>query len=367
MSKQRLQSIKHWLKENEAAFGFIQGKANLFYLTGLRSEPHERLIALFVFQEKEPFLVCPNMEKALVKQAGWDYPVIGYSDHENPWELISKYMSSFTLDGQNLAIEKEGLSVARFEQLQKLAPSLSFLNCEQALMELRLIKSAEEISILREAAQLADLGVEVGVHALQSGKTEMEVLALIEYELKKKGIAEMSFGTLVLSGEQSANPHGKPKMKVIEEGDFVLFDLGVVLDGYCSDITRTVVFGQPTEEQENIYSTVLNAQLETLSICQKGTILGDLDRKARSVITAAGYGDFFPHRIGHGLGAEVHELPSLNELNNDRLKVGMTFTIEPGIYIPNVGGVRIEDDVLITDTGFECLTKYPKELQIIKR
>jgi Xaa-Pro dipeptidase len=366
MLHNRLQSLQHWLKENHAAYGLIQGKANLFYLTGFRCDPHERLIALFVFQDEEPFLICPNMEKLLVKEAGWSHTIIGYSDHENPWELISEHLSSYTLEGKHIAIEKEGLSVARLEQLQNLSPGLTFITCEQALMELRLIKSDDEISILREAAKLADWGVEVGVHALKRGRTEMEILALIEYELKKKGIAEMSFGTLVLSGEQSANPHGKPKMKQIEEGDFVLFDLGVVLEGYCSDITRTVVVGQPTEEQEKIYTTVLNAQLETLDICQEGTSLGELDRKARSIITAAGYGNFFPHRIGHGLGTEVHELPSLNETNTDRLKVGMTFTIEPGIYIPRVGGVRIEDDVLITKTGYECLTTYPKELQIVK-
>ncbi len=354
------------MKENDVAFGFIQGKANLFYLTGFRCEPHERLIAIFVFQENEPFLVCPNMEKSFVQQVGWEFPIISYSDHENPWDIITQCLASFAFRGSNIAIEKEGLSVARYEQLQQLSPTLSFINCDQALMELRLIKSDEEISILREAAKLADFGIEVGIHALQCKRSEIDVLALIEYELKRKGIVEMSFGTLVLSGKQSANPHGKPNMKKIEIGDFVLFDLGVVLDGYCSDITRTVLFGQPSEEQQRIYSTVLKAQEETLSICQEGTILGDLDRKARSIITTAGYGDFFPHRIGHGLGAEVHELPSLNELNSDRLKVGMTFTIEPGIYIPKIGGVRIEDDVLITNSGYECLTNYPKELQIIK-
>ncbi len=216
------------------------------------------------------------------------------------------------------------------------------------LMALRLIKSETEITILREAAKLADFGVEVGVHALQTGRTEMDILALIEYELKRKGITEMSFGTLVLSGEQSANPHGSPSMKLIHPGEFVLFDLGVVLEGYCSDITRTVAFGEISDEQKKIYDTVLRAQLETLTLCREGAILGELDRTARKMITDAGYGDFFPHRIGHGLGSEVHELPSLNETNQEQLKVGMTFTIEPGIYVPNVGGVRIEDDVLIT-------------------
>ncbi|ARK31714.1 M24 family metallopeptidase [Halalkalibacter krulwichiae] len=365
MSQQRIETIQKWLKDQNAEFAFIQSKANLFYLTGFRCEPHERLISLFVFQDKEPFLVCPNMEKPLISQAGWAYPIIGYSDHENPWELINKYLSTYSFEQNIAAIEKEALSVARHEQLQNLFPTFTFVNCEQGIMEMRLIKNEDEIAILREAAKLADFGVEVGINAVKKGRTEMEILALIEYELKKKGIAEMSFGTLVLSGENTANPHGHPNTKQIKEGDFVLFDLGVVVEGYCSDITRTIILGQPTEQQEQIYSTVLKAQEETLHICREGTILGDLDRKARSIISNAGYGEYFPHRIGHGLGSEVHELPSLNETNNDRLQVGMTFTIEPGIYLPGVGGVRIEDDVLITKQGHECLTKFPKELQII--
>ncbi|MDT8859400.1 Xaa-Pro peptidase family protein [Alkalihalobacillus sp. MEB130] len=365
MLENRLQTLQKWMKTEDIAYTFVKGKANLFYLTGFRCEPHERLVSLLVFQESEPILVCPNMEKDLVRQSGWNYHIIGYSDNENPWELLSHYFASLSLQGTKIAIEKGLLSVARSEQLQNLSPALDFISCEDELMNLRLIKSKDELAILREAAKLADYGVEVGIHALATGRTEMDVLALIEYELKRKGIAEMSFGTLVLSGEQSANPHGKPSMKQIRHGEFVLFDLGVVLEGYCSDITRTVAFGQLTEEQRAIYDTVLSAQLKTLDICKAGTILGDLDLKARSIITSAGYGDYFPHRIGHGLGTEVHELPSLNETNQDYLKVGMTFTIEPGIYVPGLGGVRIEDDVLITTEGYECLTTYPKELQII--
>lgn len=362
MTEKRLSSLENWLKREDIAYAFIQGKANIFYLTGFRCDPHERLVSLLLFPNHPPCLICPNMEKALVRQAGWGSSIIGYNDHENPWDLIADYLSTIPLQGATLAIEKDSLSYFRAEQLQQLSPKLAFRSCDAQLMELRLIKSEAEITILREAAKLADFGVEVGIHALETGRTETEILALIEYELKRKGIAEMSFGTLVLSGEQSANPHGKPGMKTIQQGEFVLFDLGVVLEGYCSDITRTVAIGDISDQQKNIYDTVLRAQMETLALCREGTIIGDLDRKARQIIAAEGYGNFFPHRIGHGLGTEVHELPSLNETNQDQLQLGMTFTIEPGIYVPNVGGVRIEDEVLITKEGYECLTHYPKDL-----
>lgn len=176
----------------------------------------------------------------------------------------------------------------------------------------------------------------------------------------------MSFDTMVLAGANSALPHGIPGANKMKRGDFVLFDLGVIIDGYCSDITRTVAFGEISEEQTRIYNTVLAGQLQTVEACKPGVTLGAIDNAARSVIADAGYGDFFPHRLGHGLGISVHEYPDVKAGNESPLKEGMVFTIEPGIYVPNVGGVRIEDDIYITKDGSEILTKFPKELQFVK-
>lgn len=175
----------------------------------------------------------------------------------------------------------------------------------------------------------------------------------------------MSFSTMVLTGAKTADPHGSPGLTEIMPGDFVLFDLGVVLDGYCSDITRTVAFKKINDEQRRIYETVLGAQHAALAICNAGTRIGDIDQAARNFITNAGYGEYFPHRIGHGLGIDVHEFPSMSENNNDLLQEGTVFTVEPGIYIPNVGGVRIEDDIVVTKDGYTSLTSYPKELIIV--
>ena len=175
----------------------------------------------------------------------------------------------------------------------------------------------------------------------------------------------MSFDTMVLAGANSALPHGIPGANKMKRGDFVLFDLGVIIDGYCSDITRTVAFGEISEEQTRIYNTVLAGQLQAVEACKPGVTLGAIDNAARSVIADAGYGDFFPHRLGHGLGISVHEYPDVKAGNESPLKEGMVFTIEPGIYVPNVGGVRIEDDIYITKDGSEILTKFPKELQFV--
>jgi Xaa-Pro dipeptidase len=362
---QRLQKLSAWLAENNISFAFVTSTPNVFYLSNFYSDPHERLLALIVFPTEEPVLVCPQMEVLQAKQAGWEYDIIGYSDTDHPWELINKKVNSKGINVQKIAVEKEHLTVERYEQIHTRFPNVSFVNAEEKLRELRMIKEEKEIAILRQAAELADFGVEVGVKALAEGKTELEIIAAIEYELKKKGVREMSFATMVLTGEKTAAPHGVPGLAPIKKGDFVLFDLGVVLDGYCSDITRTVVFGEANEKQKDIYETVLKAQLAAIDTCKPGIEIGNVDKAARTVIEQAGYGEYFTHRVGHGLGIDVHEYPSMNSTNTMPLQTGMVFTIEPGIYVPTIGGVRIEDDVFITKDGVEILTKYPKELQII--
>ncbi|WP_299092945.1 Xaa-Pro peptidase family protein [uncultured Metabacillus sp.] len=364
--EKRLIKLMNSLQEQEIDMCFIHSKENVFYLTNFYSDPHERLMGLFLFKENEPFFICPQMEAGQVKEAGWNYEVVGYGDHENPWERIQDVLDKRDLKSiKKLAVEIETISYSRAENLQQIIQPEEIVSIEQILNEHRVIKDEKEAEILRQAAELADYGVKVGVHALKQGISEMEVLAAIEYELKKKGIREMSFSTMVLFGEKSGQPHGNPGLKTLSEGDFVLFDLGVVLDGYCSDITRTFVYKSYVEKQKQIYDTVLQAQLAALQASKPGKRIGDLDLIAREIITNAGYGDYFPHRLGHGLGINVHEYPSMSHTNNEVLKEGMVFTIEPGIYVPTVGGVRIEDDVMITKDGFEVLTKFTKEFTVI--
>ncbi|MGP4080880.1 M24 family metallopeptidase [Pseudalkalibacillus sp. R45] len=365
--EQRLEQFSKWLQETEQTLAFVHSSANVFYLSNFNCEPHERLLGIFIFPDHEPFLVCPGMEVSQARDAGWNYEIIGHGDADDPWKMIQSALTDRGITkADHVAIEKETLSYARAEQIMNMFPSVSLHSAEDKLHQLRLIKDEKELAILRKAAELADFGVETGVNALREGCTEMEVLATIEYELKKKGIREMSFSTMVLFGEKSGQPHGNPGNRKLKKGDLVLFDLGVVLDGYCSDITRTVAFQEVNDKQKEIYDIVLKAQLETLELSKPGIRLGDLDKKARDIITNAGYGDFFPHRIGHGIGVDVHEYPSMSENNDNLLKEGMTYTIEPGVYLPDVGGVRIEDDILVTSDGYETLTKFPKELQIIR-
>ncbi|WP_335868896.1 M24 family metallopeptidase [Bacillus sp. 2205SS5-2] len=362
----KLQNLQNYLKEEQVHVAFINSKENVFYISNFYTDPHERLVGIFVFPEVEPFMIVPSMEAGQAKDAGWPYEVLGYQDHENPWDLVDQAIKNRELKNvTKIGFEKETVTYARGEAFQSLFSNTNIVNVEDRLNDMRVLKSEEEVVILRRAAELADFGVEVGVGALQEGITEMEVLAKIEYELKKKGVRQMSFSTMVLFGEKSGEPHGNPGERKLKKGDFVLFDLGVVLDGYCSDITRTVAFGEINEKQREIYETVLEAQMASLAISKPGTRVGDLDIAARTVIDERGYGDLFPHRIGHGLGINVHEYPSMSHNNDNVIAEGMVYTLEPGIYDPTIGGVRIEDDVLITKDGYVTLTKYPKELQII--
>ncbi|WP_077622849.1 M24 family metallopeptidase [Sediminibacillus massiliensis] len=362
----RLLTLTNWMKEKNIEASFLNSTENVYYLSNFYTDPHERLMGIFVFKQADPLFILPAMEVEQLKRAGWQHEIIGYSDHENPWDLVRPSLKSRQLgDVETIAIEKEVLSYGRSQAVLSFFPGAEILSVEDKLNEMRVVKEEDEIAVIRRAAQMADFGVQVGVNALEEGVTEMEVLAKIEYELKKKGIREMSFSTMVLFGEKSGDPHGNPGDRKLKAGDMVLFDLGVVLDGYCSDITRTVAYKSISDKQKEIYQTVLTAELAALEASKPGTRIGDLDTTARDIITEAGYGDYFPHRIGHGMGINVHEFPSMSHLNDGILKEGMVYTIEPGIYLPDLGGVRIEDDVLVTADGFETLTKFPKELQII--
>ena len=363
--KQRLVKLQTWMKENEIEVSFLTSSENVFYLSGYYTDPHERLLALAVFQEEEPFLVCPSMEVHDAKRSGWEHDIIGYSDIENPWEMILNSINKRIPHVSQAAIEKEHMNVERYERLLNLFPHASFVSAEEKLRMLRMIKDAQELKIMEEACALADYAVQFGVSEIKEGKTELDVLNALEYALKQKGVTEMSFSTMVLTGANAASPHGTPGETKIKKGDLVLFDLGVVVDRYCSDITRTVAYGDINDKQKEIYDTVLKAQLAAIDASKPGVRAAEVDLTARRIISNAGYGEFFPHRLGHGLGISVHEYPSLTETNPLIIEEGMVYTIEPGIYVPEVAGVRIEDDVFITADGAKILTKFPKELQII--
>lgn len=362
----RINNLLAELKENNLDSVLITSKANVYYYTNYYTDPHERVIAIYITQFHEPILIAPNMEVEDAKQAGWSYQILGYHDHEDVWELLIDRLKKGEKLPERLGLENDNLSLERFYFLKRILPDTEMIDVQNILASLRVIKDESEYELLKEAAALADFGIKTGIEAIKEGVTELELIAKIEYELKKKGIQEMSFSTMALFGDSTASPHGTPGLKKIKKGDLVLFDLGVIYKGYCSDISRTVAFQSITPEQNNIYHTVLAAEEKAIEVAQVGTEVGHLDQTARNHISQAGYEEYFPHRIGHGLGVDVHEFPSMHANNDLVLQPGMCFTIEPGIYVHQTGGVRIEDMIFMTENGPEILTKSSKNLQIIE-
>lgn len=362
---EKIKQLQATLVEQNIDMALVTTPDNIFYFSKFDSEPHERLLALAVFKEAEPFIICPAMEVPDVKATGFPYEVVGHLDTENAWDIVANTIAKRDVQLQTIAIEKAQLTVERHEVLQALYPTATFTRIDETVNTMRVIKSQAELEILRRAAAEADYAIQVGIDALAEGKTEMDVLNAIETAVKAKGYS-MSFDTMVLFGEKSASPHGIPGNKALQAGDMVLFDLGVIVDGYCSDITRTVAFQSVNDAQRAIYDAVLAANEAAIALVRPGVRAMDLDKAARDEITAAGFGEYFTHRLGHGLGISVHEFPSIHGSNELALQEGMVFTIEPGVYKSDVTGVRIEDDVVVTADGIEVLTKFTKELVIVK-
>ena len=349
----KIEKITKQLQHEQADAAWITTPLNVFYFTGYRSEPHERLFALLITANGDQTLYCPKMEVEEVKNSPFEGKIIGYLDTENPFEIDP-------LSFNKLLIESEHLTVKRQRELTQNFGVQHYGDIDQTIKELRNIKNESEIENIREAAKLADKCIEIGTEFLKVGVTEREVVNHIENENKKFGVSEMSFDTMVLFGDHAASPHGTPGERKLVKDEYVLFDLGVIYNHYCSDMTRTVKFGTPSEEAQTIYNIVLEAETNAIEAIRAGVPLQDIDKIARDIISDAGYGDYFPHRLGHGLGLEEHEYQDVSSTNSNLLEAGMVITIEPGIYVPNVAGVRIEDDILVTENGYEILTHYDK-------
>ncbi|MDR2833398.1 MAG: Xaa-Pro peptidase family protein [Streptococcaceae bacterium] len=366
MNIKKLNDLKNWMQEKNVDLAYVSDPGHIAYFTGFNSDPHERVLALFVPLNSDPFLFTPALDAEAAKATSWSYDVFGYLDSENPWKLIAELINKRVGTPKNIAIEKGQLIVERFGYLKEFFPQATINeDITPLIQKLQVIKTDDEIKTLIEAGSWADVAFETGFKAVKEGATEQEIIAELEYELKKRGVSQMSFGTLVLAGDNAANPHGEPGQNTVKKNEFVLFDLGVMWKGYASDATRTVSFHEPREFDKKIYDICLEAQLQAQAFVRPGVTAAQIDKVARDVITEAGYGEYFNHRLGHGIGTTVHEFPSLVEGNDLVIEEGMCFSIEPGIYIPGKVGVRIEDCVYVTKDGCEPFTTTTKELQII--
>lgn len=366
MNQSKITELQETLQKNGADLAYVADPGRIAYLSGYSSDPHERILALFIPAVGNPFLFTPALEIEDAQNSSWAYDVLGYLDSENPWQMIKEAIVSRYQVPKKIALEKNALTLDRFEILQSLFSGCDFsMDITSTLQQLMLIKTDSEIKTMTEAGAWADEAFRIGFNGIKAGVPEAEIVAEIEYQLKKQGVAQMSFDTIVLAGENAASPHGVPGTNQIKENELVLFDLGVIWKGYCSDATRTVAYKEPTAFQKEIYDLTLLAQETAQKAVRPGVTAAQLDAIARDVITEAGYGEYFNHRLGHGIGTTVHEFPSLVAGNDLVIEKGMCFSLEPGIYIPGKVGVRIEDCVYVTDDGCVPFTKTSKELMIL--
>lgn len=358
--EKRFLQLKSYMQSHNMDLIMITSPINIYYLTGFFSDPHERFMALFYSKEGEASLFVPSLDEEEAKQHASVPIIIPITDTDNPYELVAKQWSApVTI----LGIEKKVMNVYQAEKIKDCFPQTQFVDIEEFIMSLRLKKDPEDIRNVKRAIEITEKVLAHGVSKVAPGVTELEITAELEYQMKVLGAERPSFSTIVLSGKRSALPHGRPENQQINTGDLLLFDLGVFADGFCSDITRTFLVGEGSDEQKKIYETVRIANEKAIHAVKAGEPIKAVDLAARDYIESQGYGKYFMHRVGHGLGLEIHEAPSIHSQNETRIEPGMLFTIEPGIYISNMGGVRIEDDVYIRPDGeVEVLTSYPKEL-----
>jgi Xaa-Pro aminopeptidase len=266
---------------------------------------------------------------------------------------------------RRLGFEAHGISVALFEQLQEGLQEMKLVPIKDELTRLRGMKTGEEIALIKKAVQVAEEAWEKVLEMVKPGAREDEVALELEYCMKKGGAEGVAFDCIVTAGPRTALPHAQPTKQPIKEGDFVLFDFGSRYQGYCSDETCTVIAGRATDDQKRVYGIVKDAHDQAIEQVRPGVRLAEIDAAARGHIDQAGHGEHFGHGTGHGVGLAVHEWPAVGKDSQDVAEEGMVFTIEPGIYMPGWGGVRIEDMVVVTAGGCEVLTGIPKDLMIV--
>lgn len=264
--------------------------------------------------------------------------------------------------GECVAFEAKVVSFAQHQELRRKLKGKKLFGTTNLIEDSRMIKDTHEIAAIRRAVRLSDRVAEEIIADLHPDMRECDVAAEIVYRLMRRGAENVSFDPIVASGPRSALPHARPGTRKLGRRSLIVMDLGAIRNGYCSDLTRTITLGRPTRKQEKIYNIVLDAQQAAKETVRPNVSVASVDGAARKVISDAGYGDCFGHSVGHGVGMAVHELPSVSTGNARILQPGMVITIEPGIYIPGWGGVRIEDVVLVTKSGYETLTKAPKIL-----
>jgi Xaa-Pro dipeptidase len=339
--------------------------ANLFYLTGLSFHLSERPVVAILPADDPPAIVLPTLEAPKLERSALELRAFPYTDEEGPALAFHQACAALELAEARIGVESLHMRILEARYLERYAPGCELVAADEVMEALRICKDDGELAHMRRAVAIVEAALQATLEQLRVGMTEREAAGLLTIEILRAGGEGLAFEPILVAGPNSASPHSAPSDRPIRAGETIVIDCGAKVGGYASDITRTVVLGALSEHLARVYEVVRAANAAGRAAARPGVPAQDVDRAAREVIESAGYGAYFTHRTGHGLGLETHEPPYIVEGNDQPLRPGMTFTVEPGIYLPGQGGVRIEDDLLITSEGAESLTAFPRELLVL--
>lgn len=356
----RLTRLRRTLADDQVDAYLISNTTNVRYLTGFSGED----LVLLLSKNREILISDGRFETQIAQEC------LGLEAYIRPVTQLMPDAITHVAKGlgiRGLGFESTAMSVAEFENLRSLLPDLELKGVSGRVEALRVIKDQDEIAAIRQAIDYAERAFAMLRSGLHVGETEKDVADALEGYLRRCGASAASFPPIVAVGTRSALPHARPStVSRIGDSDFVLIDWGATGRPYKSDLTRVLVTGKVTPKFETVYRTVLDAQERGIAAIRPGAEASVVDAEARSVIEDAGFGRFFSHGLGHGLGMDIHEEPRLRRISDTKLEPGMVITVEPGIYLPDWGGVRIEDDVLVTPEGCEILSRVPKTLDSLR-
>lgn len=361
--QQRVAALSQRMDDSNLDYVVLLPGANFTYNTGFTREIGDRPLVAFFSVDSSASFIAPRLElKAINQVLSYDARIFSYTDAQGYENAFTEACASLELSGKRIGVEYGGMRLLELRQLEQNLTDSEIESADTLLMEGRMTKDIEELGCIREAIRITEQALNATLTQIHAGQTELEVQSILHMELLRAGVDGLAFPSIVLSGGRATLPHGAAGEREITEGDCLLFDFGGKCGNYMADITRTFAIGTMDPEWKDIYEVVKGANAAARKLVGPSVKAEDVDSAARTVIEEAGYGDCFTHRTGHGLGLEVHEPPYIVAGDETNLQPGMIFTIEPGIYIPDKYGVRIEDDVLVTENGCESLTTFPREL-----
>lgn len=358
MIKKRLKIFrKKIFKEDKKNDGFlITNLKNLYYLSGFNGE------GTALITKDKNYLFTDLRFTELAQKENPDYEVITDEPSKKNARILALKKIIEKKKIKKIAFESSNLNYANFKKYSENFNMVEFLPTEDLIEQMRMVKDKGEIIKMKKAAQVATESLKELFGKIKPGIREIDIAAELAYIIRKNGADKEAFDTIVGSGERSFLPHVKPSKKKISVGELIIIDMGANYQNYNSDITRTIIMGKENKKQKEIFSIVLKAQETALEFLKPGVKCKEVDWVARNIIEKNGYGKYFGHGLGHGVGLDIHELPKVSFSEDTILLPGMVVTIEPGIYLPEIGGIRIEDTVLITEDGYEILTSFPKNL-----